>query len=205
MATIALAREWLLGIKRQVERPVGFYIQHRASWRDSAAQIARATLLQLRPETVPVEKWREQVEKRVEGLVVELIDEEVVGLSLWMLRSSEPSAPGVTPYATAVDFETIVEWVAAGRAGEEGGKDLKDWPGGRDYNQGDRAIAWRVFHAIRLNKNPRLLPHILEWAGTAGTSAVFQAVDNVELAWEAFFSVQAPRDMERWLGEVCRE
>lgn len=204
MATLSEARAYLERVKREVQRPYSFYQQYRAQWKEQAEQIARVTLLQLRPDTVPVDQWAAAVERTVETVAAELIDDEMVGVHLWMLKVVEPGT-AAEPYPTAVPFEAIVEWVQAGMNGEDGGKRIRDEPGGVDEGKTARAVAWRVFHALRLNKNPRLLTAIQGWMATAGPPQILQALDNVQIAWEEFFSVQAVEDFQRWLAVVVAE
>lgn len=205
MASLAEAREYLQRVKREVERPIGFYEEYRPAWREQAAQIARVTLQQLRPDSVQPDQWAAAVEQTIETVTAELIDDEYVGVNLWMLRMIEPSKPGVSPYASVITFEALVDWVQAGMNGEEGGKRIRDEPGGVDEGKSARAIAWRVFHALRLNKNPRLFTAIQSWMKTAGPPQVLQALDNVQVAWETFFSVQGPMDFTKWLERVIAE
>jgi hypothetical protein len=206
MATIGDARKWLTGIKTTLERPASFYREHVIYWRELATALARTTLQQMRPATVPADKWAEAIEHSVASIGAALIEEsDLVGLRIWMLKSIDPSKPDVEPYRSIIPFETIVEWVAAGRAGEEGGKHLRLGAGEIDSGKNDRQIAWRVFHAVRLNKNPRLAEAIMKWAGGAGTPQILQAMDAVQVAWNEFFIVQSGQDWTRWVARVIRE
>lgn len=206
MATIAQARAWLTGIKQKIERPHSFYREHYLLWRDLARRVAGATLERLRPANVDPAKWAMAMAEALETVGSALIDDaDSVGARLWMLRHIEPSKPGMEAYPSIIPFETIVEWVRAGREGEEGGKRLLLGAGQRDEGRTDRQIAWRVFHAIRLNKNPRLALAVTTWAAGAGTPQVLQAVDAVQTAWEEFFTVQCGQDWHRWVARVIRE
>ena len=206
MASIAEARKWLTGIKTKIEKPKDFYREHYLSWRDLAKRVARTTLERLKPENVTAEKWAAAIDTSLETVSTALIDgADYTGALIWMLRSIEPSRPGLEPYNTVIPFETIVEWVRAGREGDPAGKHLQEGHGGIDADKTDRQIAWRVFHAIRLNKNPRLNEAIIAWAAGAGVPQVLQAVDAVQVAWEEFFTVQCGQDWQRWVAGVIRE
>lgn len=207
MATIQEAREYLLGIKKKLERPEGFYRENVAQWKVAAQHVATTTLLAARPESVEEGAWEKAVEAAVETVAVELTNEEAVGARIWMMREIEPSKPGLEPYPTAIPFEVIVDWVQAGMNGEEGGKRIRDGVGeiDRDPRTGGqktaRQIAWRVFHAVRLGTNPRLAVAIQQWMQTAGDPQVLQAMDSVQTAWEEFFTVKALDDFGRWVAK----
>lgn len=211
MSTIAEARAYLLRVKTDLERPDRFYREHYLYWRDLARQVAEATLVRVQPPHVSDEAWTVAIANAMETLIAQLLEADgMVGATIWMLRSIEPSAPGALPYPSPVPFESIVDWVAAGRAGEDGGKHLRLGAGEMDSHpdgspKSDREVAWRVFHAIRLNKNPRLLGSIQQWMDVAGDPQVLQAMDAVQTAWDEFFTVQCAEDWTRWVAAVIRE
>lgn len=206
MATIAEARKWLTGIKTTLERPIDFYRTHYLYWRDLAKKVAGTTLERVKPANVSMEQWRKAIDTALETVSSALIDApDTVGARLWMLRQIEPSPAGFAPYRAAVPFETLVDWVAAGRAGDEEGKHLRDAPGEIDFGKTDRQIAWRVFHAIRLNKNPALLDAVREFQNVSGDAQVLLVFDAVEIAWQEYFSVQVVEDWVKWVAMVIRE
>lgn len=212
MATIAEARKWLTGIKATLERPVDFYASHYQQWRQLAASVAETTLQRLKPANVTQEKWTIAIARSLTTLSAELISSaDVVGARLWMLRQIEPSAAGFAPYHEYVPYETVVDWVAAGRAGDELGKKLELFAGGRDVKadgtpKTDRAVAWRVWHAIRLDHNRAgLVAAINEFAEQAGDPQVLKAMDAVQEAWNIYFSVQVVEDWKRWVATVIRQ
>lgn len=206
MATINQARIWLTGIKGKLERPSAFYREHYLLWRDLARRVAATALERLKPANVGVQQWNAAVAVSLDTVSSALVEgADFTGAAIWMLRHIEPSKPGLEPYPSMIPFETIVEWVRAGREGEAGGKRLRLGGGEIDEGKTDRQIAWRVFHAIRLRKNPRLYEAVMAWASEAGTPQVLQAVDAVQVAWEAFFTVQCAEDWTRYVAAAIRE
>lgn len=206
MATIAQARDYLLRVRAEAGRPMSFYRTHYIFWRELAMRVAGQTLERLKPPNVRMEAWTAAVARSLETVATALIDEDGVGARIWMLRQIEPSVPGgASPYNAIVPFETIVDWVAAGRAGDPLGKNLRESPGEIDYGKTDRQIAWRVFHAIRLGKSPGLTAAVKSFQENSGDAQVLLVFDHVQAAWEEFFAVQAPDDFRKWLASVIRE
>lgn len=206
MATIRQAIDYLQRVKSEVERPINFYRSHYIYWRELAMRVAGQTLERLKPNNVRAEAWTAAVARSLETVATALIDEDVVGARIWMLRQIEPSLPGgQTPYNAVIPFETIVDWVSAGREGDQMGKRLRDAPGEIDYAKTDRQIAWRVFHAIRLGKSPGLIAAVKQFQEGSGDAQVLLVFDHVQAAWEEFFAVQAVDDFRRWLAGVLKE
>lgn len=207
MASIRQAMDYLQRVKAEVERPMSFYRSHYIFWRELAMRVAGQTLERLKPNNVKAEAWTAAVARSLETVATALIDEaEVVGARIWMLRQIEPSVPGgASPYNAVVPFETIVDWVAAGREGDEMGKHIRNAPGEIDYGKTDRQIAWRVFHAIRLGKSPGLIAAVKLFQMDSGDAQVLLVFDHVQAAWEEFFAVQCVEDFTRWLAAVIKE
>ena len=199
MATVDLdeAIERLRDTRDALADPTPFYSANKPAW----LELAKTTVVQLLGPNVPdgtePQRWAETVAEIAEAVSGALFEtHELTGLTIFaVIGGALPQGEG---YRAVVDYETIVRWVEAGRRGDPLGKHLREIDDGLT----DRAIAWRVFHALRVKTGgniDRLKLAILSFASAQGVGDMGSWLDAVEKAWLEIFTVRVETDWKSWV------
>ena len=104
-----------------------------------------------------------------------------------------------------IDFDTILRWVHAGRSGDPLGKRILSIPGEVDAGKTDKAIAWRVFHALRLRNGSnieRLKNAIQEFSVEAGIGSLDAWVAAILPLWQEVFTARVSVDWNEWVERM---
>ena len=200
-ATLESHIERLKGIRAQLERPVDFFAVHREEYVVALREITVRELMLVKPDDQEIEEWGYHVQVVAECVTSELIQELETGLRFWLSPEAQPQmeeVSGPTPGIFAED--TVMEWVAAGRAGEDGGKDLND----QDIGRSDREIAKRVWWAMYTGRSLNSHDRIRAFLVAQGIALMREALPSLLNAWKQNIIVRMRKDWRAYIGGVVR-
>ena len=200
-ATLESHIERLKGIRAQLERPADFFAVHRAEYVAALRVITVRELTLIKPDDQEPEEWALHVQVVADCITSALIEEIATGIRFWLSPEVQPQIEeisGPTPGIFALD--TVKEWVAAGRAGEDGGKDLDD----RDIGKSDAEIAkrvwWAMYEGRSLNSHDRIRAFLI----AQGIDLMREALPSLLNAWKQNIIVPMRKDWRKYVGEVVR-
>lgn len=208
--TLTQARARLHAFEAKMSRPVEFYARHQQAWLDLAVRITLATIEHACPADADPNAWRRHAEGIAAAVTAEVFTGEMAGI---LFRARDDSQPLIFPEEsgevdrsgaqTGLNIADIERWVAAGRAGTEGGKKLKLGRGEMDFGRSDLQIAWRVFNAIQHQRQnwDRLLGHIADFTGSQFKPATDKMGADLERVWETMLAPVIVADWHAWVGE----
>ena len=118
--------ERLKGIREQLAKPADFFASHREEYVAALREITVRELMLIKPDDQEDEEWGFHVQVVADCIMSALIFELETGLRFWLSPEAQPQIEEVAGPTRIFAQDTVQEWVAAGRAGEDGGKDLDD-------------------------------------------------------------------------------
>lgn len=181
-----------------------FYAAHVKEWREQARTIAIVIFQNARPADADADEWHRRVATESERITGTLfMQEDEVGAVL-ALALRPPSALPDDPAHYSLDGITVSEierFVAAGRAGEPGGKAI-DYI---DENRTDLQIAWRIIWAIKTRKGnfPGLIAAIQQFLGGHEGEATALYGDILK-SWLEQLGPRIRGDFREWVGMTVR-
>ena len=192
-------------IQIRLENVELFYTMHRDSWRTLAQVTVSQYLAAHMPPGTDPSRWTDVIEEltaRVTAVLFE--DSKTMGLVLFLSTAGiEPTGEG---YFAVIDYDTILRWVHAGRSGDPLGKRILSAPGGMDAGKSDDAIAWRVFHALRVKSGSniyRLREAIEAFAVESGVSKLDAWLMAILPVWFEVFTARASEDWREWVERMA--
>ena len=199
------AIEKLQGLKANLSQPLLFYAGKRAEWETLAAKIAYDSLTALCPPHIDPDLWRQAVQTATNSVTVTAHMVEigvVVTLSEIPFEADESTDPNHFSIR-GIRVSDVQRWVQGSMDGTIE-KDVSKRLDHRDQNKSSLQIAWRILHALKLNK-----------PGAGGLEAAikkflgFEAIQEVEAlypqvlkVWLEFFVPLAFNDFRQWVREV---
>jgi hypothetical protein len=190
----------LRGIRTQLTAPEEFWTAHKDEYREILAQVTLRELTPLRPQDMEPEEWEYHVSLLAAGIQAALLNETETGLRFWLGPASQPQADEIAGPAPGIfGQETIMEWVAAGREGDESGKHLDERDAGRD----DEEIAKRVWWAMYTGRSLHSHDLIRKFLVDRGVQFVQEALPALLTAWKEGVIVRLKDDWKRYLREVA--
>ena len=190
----------LRGIRGQLTAPEEFWAAHKDEYREILAQVTLRELTPLRPQDMEPEEWEYHVSLLAAGIQAALLNETETGLRFWLGPASQPQADEIAGPAPGIfGQETIMEWVAAGREGDESGKHLDERDTGRD----DEEIAKRVWWAMYTGRSLHSHDLIRKFLVDRGVQFVQEALPALLTAWKEGVIVRLKDDWKRYLREVA--
>ena len=200
-ATLGSHIERLKGIRAQLEKPSDFFAIHREEYVAALREITVRELTLIKPDDQEVEEWGYHVQVVAECVTSALIEEIETGLRFWLSPEAQPQMEEVTGPTPGIFAEdTVQQWVAAGRAGEEGGKDLTD----QDIGRSDREIAKRVWWAMYTGRSLNSADRIRGFLVAQGIALMRDALPSLLNAWKQNIIVPMRKDWRKYVGEVVR-
>lgn len=187
-----------------------FYAEHVEVWTATAQNLAMATMAAMRPEEVEPEIWTERTRELAAAVAAELLGNEAMAGMAIRLAAGEESVDAkeidVTDPKTFrlgdISISDVEQWVEAGRNGtapEGVGKRLDE----RDARKSNLQIAWRVMHAMRLDKNgDRLKAAIGRFMSWETGLNIDRVLAEILRTWGEAFAVIARDDLEAWIRRV---
>ena len=146
------------------------------------------------------EEWEYHVDLLAVGIQAALLNETEAGLRFWLGPASQPQADEIAGPAPGIfGQETIMEWVAAGREGDESGKHLDE----RDAGRNDEEIAKRVWWAMYTGRSLHSHDLIRKFLVERGVQFVQEALPALLTAWKEGVIVRLKDDWKRYLREVA--
>jgi len=190
----------LRGIRAQLTAPEEFWAAHKDEYREILAQVTLRELTPLRPQDMEPEEWEYHVSLLAAGIQAALLNETETGLQFWLGPASQPQADEVAGPAPGIfGQETIMEWVVAGREGDESGKHLDE----RDAGRNDEEIAKRVWWAMYTGRSLHSHDLIRKFLVDRGVQFVQEALPALLTAWKEGVIVRLKDDWKRYLREVA--
>jgi hypothetical protein len=189
----------LRGIRGQLTAPEEFWAAHKDEYREILVQVTLRELMPLRPQDMEPEEWEYHVNLLAAGIQAALLNETETGLRFWLGPASQPQADEIAGPAPGIfGQETIMEWVAAGREGDESGKHLDE----RDAGRNDEEIAKRVWWAMYTGRSLHSHDLIRKFLVDRGVQFVQEALPALLTAWKEGVIVRLKDDWKRYLREV---
>ena len=190
----------LRGIRDRLASPEDFWTAHKDEYRDLLAQITVRELMPLRPQDMEPEEWEYHVNLLAVGIQAALLNETQTGLMFWLGPASQPQLEEIAgPAPGLFSQETIQEWVAAGRAGDEEGKHLDE----RDTGRSDAEIAKRVWWAMYTGRSLHSHDLVRKFLVERGIQFVQEALPALLKAWKEGLIVRLREDWKQYLREVA--
>ena len=190
----------LRGIRGQLTTPEEFWAAHKDEYREILAQVTLRELTPLRPQDMEPEEWEYHVSLLAAGIQAALLNETETGLRFWLGPASQPQADEIAGPAPGIfGQETIMEWVAAGREGDESGKHLDE----RDAGRNDEEIAKRVWWAMYTGRSLHSHDLIRKFLVDRGVQFVQEALPALLTAWKEGVIGRLKDDWKRYLREVA--
>lgn len=191
----------LRGVKARLEEPVDFFAAHKDEYRDLCAEVTVRELTLARPDEVTEEEWLFRVETLAGNIQAALLEETETGVRFWLSPAAQPQLEPIAGAQPGLfGLETVQEWVAAGRAGDEEGKQLDD----RDMGRSDEQIAKRVWWAMYTGKSLNSHDKIREFLVTRGTQLLAGMLPQLLNAWKQNVIVRMRKDYQLFLRGVLR-
>ena len=190
----------LRGIRGQLTTPEEFWAAHKDEYREILAQVTLRELTPLRPQDMEPGEWEYHVNLLAAGIQAALLNETETGLRFWLGPASQPQADEIAGPAPGIfGQETIMEWVAAGREGDESGKHLDE----RDAGRNDEEIAKRVWWAMYTGRSLHSHDLIRKFLVDRGVQFVREALPALLTAWKEGVIVRLKDDWKLYLREVA--
>lgn len=197
--------------ENQLANPEPFYQRHGKAYHDTARLIAKRVLLDLIPQGEDKDRWRVKVERVVDRVTGELMVGG--GLLLTIFADEEYSstlAPkGERSSQQSVTHADVVEWIRAGLDGREGGKRITARDRDIIAKQGEKALATIVMRAYYSHQPKasyaRLRRVIQRYLFGVSETTGNSLLDAVATAWVEHFTVRHRRDLNAYVGELCRQ
>ena len=177
-----------------------FYRSNLDTYEELARITARNVLTSLPPQDVDPAQWERTVETIVGRIGTFLVASSKAGGMIVRL-AAEASEHVEGTRATMVpgrniSIADIQRFVAAGRAGEEGGKRLDD----RDYGKSDTQIAFNILYAIRQGRDNGLLGHIADYLGMQHETTAGDLSPQILAAWIDIIVPRVRADLAAWVA-----
>jgi len=192
--------ERLKGIREQLAKPADFFASHREEYVAALREITVRELMLIKPDDQEDEEWGFHVQVVADCITSALIFELETGLRFWLSPEAQPQIEEVAGPTRIFAQDTVQEWVAAGRAGEDGGKDLDD----RDIGKSDAEIAkrvwWAMYEGRSLNSHDRIRAFLI----AQGIDLMREALPSLLNAWKQNIVVPMRKDWRKYVGEVVR-
>jgi hypothetical protein len=190
----------LRGIRGQLTAPEEFWAAHKDEYREILAQVTLRELTPLRPQDMEPEEWEYHVSLLAAGIQAALLNETETGLRFWLGPASQPQADEIAGPAPGIfGQETIMEWVAAGREGDESGKHLDERDAGRDDEEIAKRVWWAMYTGRSLHSHDLIRKFLVE----RGVQFVQEALPVLLTAWKEGVIVRLKDDWKRYLREVA--
>lgn len=202
--TLASTISRLKGVRAALVEPVGFFEQQRGAYRVLAERVTVDFLLPMLPDGIEASEWENRVRVLADAVAVDLLDGAEAGLRIHL--SAEPRQPllgeEITGPAPGVfGIETVRDWVAAGREGEEIGKQIDD----RDVGRSDEQIAQRVWWALYTGRSANSGEKIRQFLTAKQIEMMREHLPSLLQAWIDALLPKVRRDYRAWVRGVIRE
>ena len=200
-ATLASHIERLKGLREQLAKPADFFIAHREEYVAALRVITVRELTLIKPDDQEPEEWALHVQVVADCITSALIEEIATGIRFWLSPEVQPQIEeisGPTPGIFALD--TVKEWVAAGRNGEEGGKDLDSRDIGKDDAEIANRVWWAMYEGRSLNSHDRIRAFLV----AHGIALMREALPSLLNAWKQNIIVPMRKEWRAYIGNVVR-
>ena len=195
------AIEKLQGLKANLGQPLLFYVGKQVEWEALATQIAYDTMTALCPPHIDAELWQQAVETATNRIAV---SSHLVEIGIVIALSEVPmdaASPDPKHFSVrGIRIQDVERWVQKTRDGtleKDVGKRLDK----RDENKSALQIAWRIMHALKLQKAGAggLEEAIRKFLGAEAMSEVEALYPHVLTVWLEFFVPLAYNDFREWV------
>jgi|GEM_PF-4974856 len=191
--------------EERLSKPEEFYQMNAGHHLSVAKDIARQTMIALRPPDTDEERWRRRVEEVVDAVTIDLLSSRD-GSRLSIVERPSGTLPGKDDRTSieAITFDDVMDWIQSGLDGEPGGKNITpEDEANLQSEAGKRTRASIIMKAYYgLDPKPEwqaLREHIQRWMRGADGAAPDKLHKAIAEAWQRTMRVVLMDDLRVWL------
>lgn len=194
----------------RLRKPSEFFAERSSLYLALARNIARSTMISLRPQDADPERWERRIEEVVTAVTIALMSSgDGLRISIAERKPGDLPAKGDRSGIQMITFEDVMQWIRDGLEGKPGGKIIKPEDETAFQNEANMRVRASIIMKAYYGQEPRpqweaLRRHIQSWMRGETSSEPDEFMKAIRTAWHASFVPIVRDDLANWLRRETR-